>query len=162
MADGGARSIESMTESAVRDGVDIRLGYRVQRTIIDDGRVVGVQATSTAGETISVLARKAVIFATGYRPHLPYLRSLGAAEVVDRRELSEEAGRPLQSQRFAAAVDGVGSTTLANVLAQTAWGGTVAAFGLVRTAPPPQADITADAAPSLQSVPDLVEGQPGY
>ncbi|MHA7125367.1 acyltransferase family protein [Janibacter indicus] len=38
----------------------------------------------------------------------------------------------------------------------------VAAFGLVRTAPPPQADVTAESAPSLQSVPDLVEGQPGY
>ena len=74
MADGGARSIESMTESAVRDGVDIRLGFRVQRTIIEDGRVVGVQATSAAGEMISVLARKAVIFATGGFTHDAELR----------------------------------------------------------------------------------------
>ena len=57
---------------------------------------------------------------------------LGAAEVLDRRELSEEPGRPLQSQRFAAAIDAVGSTTLANVLAQTAWGGTVAACGMAQ------------------------------
>ncbi|HEX7352174.1 MDR family oxidoreductase [Brachybacterium sp.] len=61
-----------------------------------------------------------------------YLRELGAAEVLDRRELSEQPGRPLQSQRFAAAIDGVGSTTLANVLSQTSWGGTVAAYGLVQ------------------------------
>ncbi|MGO1199826.1 MAG: MDR family oxidoreductase [Dermabacteraceae bacterium] len=61
-----------------------------------------------------------------------YLRELGAAEVLDRRELSEEPGRPLQSQRFAAAIDGVGSTTLANVLAQTSWGGTVAACGVAQ------------------------------
>ena len=52
--------------------------------------------------------------------------------MIDRRELSEEPGRPLQSQRFAGAIDGVGSTTLANVLAQTAWGGTVAAYGLAQ------------------------------
>lgn len=63
-----------------------------------------------------------------------YLRELGAAGVLDRRELSEEPGRPLQSQRFAAALDGVGSTTLANVLAQTSWGGTVAAYGLAQGA----------------------------
>ncbi|MBE9404881.1 oxidoreductase, partial [Brachybacterium sp. Marseille-Q2903] len=41
-------------------------------------------------------------------------------------------GKPLQSQRFAGAIDGVGSTTLANVLAQTRWGGTVAAYGLAQ------------------------------
>lgn len=63
-----------------------------------------------------------------------YLRELGAAEVLDRWELSEEPSRPLQSQRFAAALDGVGSTTLANVLAQTSWGGTVAAYGLAQGA----------------------------
>ena len=63
-----------------------------------------------------------------------YLRDLGAAGVLDRRELSEQAGRPLQSQRFAAALDGVGSTTLANILAQTSWGGTVAAYGLAQGA----------------------------
>src|SRR5699024_946295 len=56
-----------------------------------------------------------------------YLSELGAAEVLDRRELSEETDRPLQSQHFAAAIDGVGSTTIANVLARTRWGGTVAA-----------------------------------
>lgn len=63
-----------------------------------------------------------------------YLRGLGAAELLDRRELSEEVGKPLQGQRWAGAVDSVGSTTLANVLAQTTWGGTVVACGLAQGA----------------------------
>jgi acrylyl-CoA reductase (NADPH) len=58
-----------------------------------------------------------------------YLRSLGASEIVDRAELSEP-GRPLGKERWAGAVDTVGSYTLANVLAQTRYGGTVAACGL--------------------------------
>lgn len=62
-----------------------------------------------------------------------YLRSLGATEVIDREELSGE-GKPLQRARFAGAVDVVGSHTLANVLAQTEWGGTVTACGLAQGA----------------------------
>ena len=60
-----------------------------------------------------------------------FLRSLGAAEVIDRTELSEP-GRPLGKERWAAGVDSVGSRTLANVLAQTRYGGTVAACGLAQ------------------------------
>ena len=101
-----------------------------------DGDVLVTGASGGAGSVaIALLAGRGhrVIASTGrVEEHGEYLRSLGAAEVVDRRELSEEPGRPLQSQRVAAAVDGVGSTTLANVLAQTAWGGTVAAYGLAQ------------------------------
>lgn len=60
-----------------------------------------------------------------------YLTDLGAAAVIDRSEL-EVPGRPLQSQRWAGAVDAVGSQTLATVLAQTRYGGTVAACGLAQ------------------------------
>jgi acrylyl-CoA reductase (NADPH) len=60
-----------------------------------------------------------------------YLRSLGAAEIIDRAGLSEK-GRPLGKERWAGAVDSVGSFTLANVLAQTRYGGTVAACGLAQ------------------------------
>ncbi|QCU77022.1 oxidoreductase [Citricoccus sp. SGAir0253] len=63
-----------------------------------------------------------------------YLAGLGAAELIDRHELSDELGKPLQRQRWAGAVDVVGSTTLANVLAQTAYGGTVSACGLAQGA----------------------------
>ena len=60
-----------------------------------------------------------------------YLTGLGATEVIDRSEF-EVPGRPLQSQRWAGAVDAVGSQTLATVLAQTRYGGTVAACGLAQ------------------------------
>lgn len=60
-----------------------------------------------------------------------YLRDLGATEVIDRSEL-DASGRPLQSQRWAGAVDSVGSRTLATVLSQTRYGGTVAACGLAQ------------------------------
>src|SRR5690606_29433262 len=60
------------------------------------------------------------------------LKDLGATRVIDRRELSETLGGPLQSQLWAGAIDSVGSTTLANVLAQTAHGKTVASCGLAQ------------------------------
>ena len=60
-----------------------------------------------------------------------YLTRLGAATVVDRGEL-DQPGRPVQSARWAGGVDSVGSHTLANVLAQTSWGGTVTACGLAQ------------------------------
>ena len=58
-----------------------------------------------------------------------YLTALGAAEIIDRAELSSP-GRPLGKERWAGAVDSVGSHTLVNVLASTRYGGAVAACGL--------------------------------
>src|SRR5690606_24175903 len=58
-----------------------------------------------------------------------YLHELGAAEVIERSEL-EAPGKPLGKERWAGGVDAVGSTTLANVLSMTAYGGAVAACGL--------------------------------
>src|SRR5271167_3189520 len=80
---------------------------------------------------ISLLADKGwtVIASTGRLAEADYLKSLGAAEVIDRATLSAP-GKPLGKERWAAAVDSVGSTTLANVLAQTQYGGAVAACGL--------------------------------
>src|SRR4051794_35314731 len=60
-----------------------------------------------------------------------YLTDLGATTIIDRSEL-DAPGKPLQSQRWAGAVDSVGSQTLATVLAQTRYGGTVAACGLAQ------------------------------
>lgn len=100
------------------------------------GDVLVTGASGGAGSVaVALLAGRGfrVLASTGRSSeNAEYLRELGAAEVMDRRELSEEPGRPLQSQRFAGAIDGVGSTTLANVVAQTAWGGTVAAYGLAQ------------------------------
>jgi acrylyl-CoA reductase (NADPH) len=58
-----------------------------------------------------------------------YLTKLGASRIVDRAALAQP-GRPLQSQQWAGAIDSVGSDTLANLLAQTNYGGTVVACGL--------------------------------
>jgi len=69
-----------------------------------------------------------VAASTGRLEEGDYLRGLGAAEIVDRAELSAP-GKPLQPQRFAAGVDTVGSVTLANVLSQTKYGGAIAACG---------------------------------
>jgi acrylyl-CoA reductase (NADPH) len=60
-----------------------------------------------------------------------YLTGLGAADIIDRAELSAP-GRPLGRERWAAAVDAVGSHTLANVLSQIRYGGAVAACGLAQ------------------------------
>jgi acrylyl-CoA reductase (NADPH) len=72
-----------------------------------------------------------VIASTGRREEEPYLKSLGAAEVIDRAELSGPA-KALSKERWAGAVDSVGSTTLANVIAGTRYGGAVAACGLAQ------------------------------
>ncbi|GAC1479840.1 MAG: MDR family oxidoreductase [Acidimicrobiales bacterium] len=80
---------------------------------------------------VALLARSGyrVAASTGRADTHDYLRSLGASTIIDRSEL-EAAGRPLSSERWAAAVDTVGSQTLATVLSQTVYGGAVAACGL--------------------------------
>src|SRR5277367_6258654 len=80
---------------------------------------------------ISLFADKGwrVIASTGRASEAAYLKALGAEEIIDRATLSAP-GKPLGKEQWAAAVDSVGSTTLANVLAQTRYGGAVAACGL--------------------------------
>jgi len=72
-----------------------------------------------------------VIASTGRLSEADYLKTLGADEVIDRNELSNPA-KPLGKERWAGAVDAVGSHTLANVLSMTKYGGTVAACGLAQ------------------------------
>jgi acrylyl-CoA reductase (NADPH) len=72
-----------------------------------------------------------VVASTGRLEEADYLRSLGAAEVIDRRTLSEP-GKPLQKERWAGVIDSVGSHTLANACAQTMPNGVVAACGLAQ------------------------------
>jgi 3-oxosteroid 1-dehydrogenase len=74
MSDGGVVGVRTMSEAATRDGVDIRTGHRVQRMVVADGAVVGVEATTPDGTTHRVRARKAVIFATGGFTHNKELR----------------------------------------------------------------------------------------
>jgi acrylyl-CoA reductase (NADPH) len=72
-----------------------------------------------------------VIASTGRPDEADYLRELGAAEIIDRNTLSE-AGAPIGRERWAGAVDSVGSHTLANVIAQTKYRGVVSACGLAQ------------------------------
>ncbi|AWN39451.1 MDR family oxidoreductase [Methylobacterium durans] len=82
---------------------------------------------------VALLARAGwhVIASTGRDSEAEYLRGLGAAEILDRAELSGTP-KPLAKERWAAAIDAVGSTTLANVLAMTRADGAVAACGLAQ------------------------------
>ena len=73
----------------------------------------------------------AVIASTGRRQEADYLQALGAKQVIDREELSAP-GKPLAKERWAGAVDSVGSHTLANACAATRYGGAVAACGLAQ------------------------------
>jgi acrylyl-CoA reductase (NADPH) len=70
-----------------------------------------------------------VVASTGRAEEADYLKELGAAEIIERASLSQP-GKPLGKERWAAGVDSVGSQTLANVIAQTRYGGAVAACGL--------------------------------
>ena len=72
-----------------------------------------------------------VVASTGRAAEAEYLKTLGAAEIVDRAQFSEP-GRPLGKERWAGAVDSVGSHTLANVCATTRYRGAVAACGLAQ------------------------------
>jgi len=98
----------------------------------DRGPIVVTGAAGGVGSVaIAILSKRGfkVIASTGRLQEEPYLRGLGAAEILDRKELSAP-GKPLAKERWAAGIDSVGSTTLANVLAGTRYGGAVAACGL--------------------------------
>ena len=98
----------------------------------EQGPVVVTGAAGGVGSiAISLLASTGwtVIASTGRPAETGYLHELGAHEIIDRATLSAP-GRPLGKERWAAGIDSVGSHTLANVLAQTRYGGAVAACGL--------------------------------
>ena len=101
-----------------------------------DGDVLVTGATGGVGSiAVALLARAGhrVTAVTGKAGEADYLKALGASEVVDRAAFSAP-GKPLQKERWAGAIDAVGSHTLVNVLAQTRYGGVVAACGLAQGA----------------------------
>jgi acrylyl-CoA reductase (NADPH) len=109
----------------------------LEREGLNPGAEGPVLVTGAAGGVgsiaVALLARLgySVTASTGRSETHEFLGSLGAAEFVDRAELSTPSGRPLESERWTAAVDVVGGETLATVLRQTRYGGSVAACGLV-------------------------------
>lgn len=94
--------------------------------VVVTGAAGGVGSVATA--VLSKLGYH-VIASTGRASEADYLKSLGAAEIMDRNELSAPA-KPLAKERWAGGIDSVGSTTLANLLSMTKYGGAIAACGL--------------------------------
>lgn len=97
-----------------------------------DGPVVVTGAAGGVGSVAVALLSKLgfhVIASTGRVSETDYLKHLGAAEIIDRNELSGPA-KPLAKERWAGGVDSVGSTTLANLLSMTKYRGAIAACGL--------------------------------
>ena len=98
----------------------------------EQGPVVVTGAAGGVGSVaVAILAKLGyqVTASTGRESEADYLKSLGATEVIDRSELSGPV-KSLAKERWAAGIDSVGSTTLANVLSMTKYGGAVAACGL--------------------------------
>jgi len=110
------------------------LGLERHGVTPDQGEIIVTGAAGGVGSVaIAVLAKLGytVIASTGRASEADYLKNLGAADLIDRAELSEP-GRPLGKERWAGAVDAVGSHTLANVCATIKYGGTVTACGLAQ------------------------------
>ena len=98
----------------------------------DRGPVIVTGAAGGVGSVAVALLAKLgyrVIASTGRMNEADYLKRLGAAEVIERKELSGPP-KPLVKERWAGGIDSVGSTTLANVLSMMRYGGVVAACGL--------------------------------
>ena len=96
------------------------------------GSIVVTGAAGGVGSVAIALLAKlgyTVIASTGRPSEADYLKGLGAAEVIERKELTGPP-RALGKERWAGGIDAVGSTTLANVLSMTRYGGAVAACGL--------------------------------
>jgi acrylyl-CoA reductase (NADPH) len=96
------------------------------------GPVVVTGAAGGVGSVaIAILAKRGftVHAVTGRPQEADYLKGLGAADIIERKELAAPP-KPMAKERWAGAVDAVGSTTLANLLSMTRYGGAVAACGL--------------------------------
>ena len=96
------------------------------------GPIIVTGAAGGVGSVaIAILAKLgyAVIASTGRLEEAGYLKGLGASEIIERKELTG-AVRPLGKERWAGGIDAVGSSTLANVLSMTRYGGAIAACGL--------------------------------
>jgi acrylyl-CoA reductase (NADPH) len=106
----------------------------LERAGIDPSRgpvIVTGAAGGVGSVAVALLAKLGytVAASTGRTEEAAYLKSLGASEIINRSELTGSP-RPLAKERWAGGIDAVGSTTLANVLSMTRYGGAVAACGL--------------------------------
>jgi len=100
----------------------------------EQGEILVTGATGGVGSVAIAILKKlgfTVAALTGKMSEEAYLKGLGADSVIDRAEFAEK-GKPLQKERWAGVVDAAGSHTLANAIAQTKYGGAVAACGLAQ------------------------------
>jgi len=98
-----------------------------------DGEVLVTGAAGGVGSVATALLARLgyqAVASTGRADTHEYLKSLGATTIIDRAPFADPAKRPLETERWAACIDSVGGNTLARVLAQTKYGGAVAAVGL--------------------------------
>lgn len=110
------------------------LALEKQGVTPEQGEIIVTGAAGGVGSVaVALLAKRGfhVVASTGRMNEAEYLKSLGASAVIDRNELSQP-GKPLAKERWAGAVDTVGSHTLANVCAQTKYRGVVTACGLAQ------------------------------
>ncbi len=127
MAIGTAGYTAMLCVMAVEKGVAPDAGE-----ILVTGAAGGVGSVAIA--LLSGLGYKVVASSGRAEQEADYFKALGAHRVIDRNTLSEPSKRPLDAENWAGVVDAVGSHTLANALAQTAYGGVVAACGLAQGA----------------------------
>jgi acrylyl-CoA reductase (NADPH) len=117
----------------------------------DKGEVLVTGAAGGVGSVaVAILAKLgyAVAAVTGRPEMADYLKDLGAATIIDRAELAEAGPKPLETERWAAAVDAVGGEMLAKVLKQMKYNGSVASIGLAAGA----------GVPSFTVIPFLLRG----
>ncbi len=98
------------------------------------GKILVTGATGGVGSfavKLLSLMGYTVVASTGSNKQHEYLYDLGATEIIDREELSAQ-GKPLMKEKWAGAIDSIGSHTLANVCASIQYGGAVAACGLAQ------------------------------
>jgi acrylyl-CoA reductase (NADPH) len=109
------------------------MALEAQGLMPKSGEVLVTGAAGGVGSvTTAILAHRGyqVVASTGRPDAHDYLEGLGATTIIDRSMFADTAKRPLEGERWAACVDSVGGNTLARVLAQTKYGGSVAAVGL--------------------------------
>ncbi|PYZ91993.1 oxidoreductase [Salipaludibacillus keqinensis] len=98
-----------------------------------DKPVLVTGATGGVGSmAVSMLSKRgySITASTGKKSEHPYLKALGAEEIINREDVTPEKIKPLQEQRWAAAVDPTGGRPLASILSSTKQGGAVAVSGL--------------------------------
>ena len=100
----------------------------------DQGDIVVTGATGGVGSlAVAILAKNGfrVLAATGKASETDFLKELGAYEVIDRRTLDDDTGRPILSGRWAAAIDTVGGNILSTLIKTTQYHGVITCCGLV-------------------------------